>query len=526
MSFRTTLVLLILAAALGGYVWFFGPGEPPDPNKAQETAVFDEKFEAKDVQKLDITMPEGKVTLERAGDSKWTLASPPGARADKLQADAVAETLSKLMATRKLDEPKNLGAFGLEKPGLKLDVQLQGKPAARTLLLGEKTVDSTSVYAKRADAAAVYLIPTTLQTQVSKKVDEWRDKALASVEFNAVTGVEVEREAGKLAFEKQGEGWMMTEPTKIPASKDEVEALIRETTGLRVETFVKDGAQPADLPAYGLDKPKVSVRLRVGGSASTQVLFGALEAKASPTPQAAAPTPHPGKVKATPVPPVPSPTVPSSEPVTPADKTEKLYAKLTDEASVVLVPSSLLPRLNKKAEEFYSLQPFVTQQWQVQRIELRLADLSLVLGKDEKSEWTVIEPSGKSVDYGKASTVLSDVFALRFEGVAPEGSKVEEKARIVVTGEKKGDAAAPAETLILGPKADDGTLLAQRLGEAWVYRLKDTGLDPVRDTVRDVLGLKPAPTAVPSPAAAAPPPPVGTPPSLAPNLAPSRPTPH
>jgi Domain of unknown function (DUF4340) len=533
MSFRTTLVLLFLAVVLGAYAWFFERGEQPDTTKAEETAVFDDTFDAKDVQKLDITSPQGTVTLERAGDAKWTLSTPAGARADKMLADGVADTLAHLKATRKLDDPKNLGAFGLDKPGIKIDMTLKGKPAPRTLLMGEKTVDNTSVYTKRGDAAAVYLIPTTLQSQVSKQPEEWRDKSLAAVEFSSVVGVEVERPEGKLAFEKQGEGWMMTEPTKIPASKDEVEGIIRETTGLRVEKFVKDGATAADLPEYGLDKPRYTVRLRVGGTASTQVLFGELEAKPSPTPHPAETTAHPGKGKATPAPPA-TPTTPA-ETVNPADKSSRIYAKLSDENSVLLVPASLLPRLDKKVDSFYSLQPFVTQQWQVQRLELKLKDLSLVLSKDDKGEWTLAEPEGKSVDYGRASGVLSAVFGVKFEGLGPEGTKLTGDEQIVVTGEKKGDAEAPTETLRIGQAGSDGVRFVQREGESWVYRMKDSDLDSVRTAAKSALGLDATPTAVAAATAVvaatpavsvATPVAAGTPVSIVPKLAPGVPTPH
>jgi hypothetical protein len=315
---------------------------------------------------------------------------------------------------------------------------------------------------------------------------------------------------------------MMTEPMKIPASKDEVEGVIRDASGLRVEKFVQDGVQSDALGQFGLDHPRVAVRLRVGGTASTQVLFGAAEPKPTPTP-----TPKVGK--GTPAPPSPTPT---EEPVTPGTSTEKVYAKLADESSIYLVSGGPLTRLQKSAQEFYSLQPFVTQQWQTQRVELRLEELTLVLAKDDKSEWRVEEPAGKTVEYGQASSVLSAVYGLRLDGVAAEGSVVEEKARLVVGGEKKDDSAAPTETLILGAAAEDGVRLAQRPGEGWVYRVKDADLAALRTAAREVLAAEPTPSPIPPEAAASPAgtpvassDPAGTPPSIEQMLVPPAPTP-
>jgi hypothetical protein len=52
----------------------------------------------------------------------------------------------------------------------------------------------------------------------------------------------------------------------------------------------------------------------------------------------------------------------------------------------------------------------------------------------------VAEPEGKTVDYGKASGLLSDITPCDSREWGPKARRVEEKGRISVTPEKKGDA--------------------------------------------------------------------------------------
>jgi hypothetical protein len=470
MSFRTTLILLVLAAVLGGYVWWFERDEKPDPRKADEVAVFDERFEAADVQKLQIASEGVSLTLERAGDAAWRLASPVSARADRFQADNLARELAELKATRKIAEPSTLASFGLEKPVTRLDVHIAGKSAPRTLLLGDRSVDERSVYAKRADEDSVFLLGTTLLSQVQRKPEDWRDKSLTSIDTGQVLGVEIQREAGRLVLEKQAERWMMVEPMRAPAATEEVEALIREVAGLRVDTFVRDGVTAAELGQYGLTEPRASVRLRVGDTAGAHILFGASEAGEAPGAE-------------------PDDELDELDEVTPPSGQKRVYATLADDASVVLVPGMAMQRLGKKAEDFLFLRPFYTAQWQIQRMEVRLDDAAgVVLEKDERGDWKLNEPAGRDVTYGEANGLLGSLYDIRFEPAAEGAADFEEVARVTLTPEPKPDGQATPETVLIGTAGPDGMRPVRRGGEEWVYRMPAAELRPVRDSLAKILG--------------------------------------
>ena len=76
---RTTLVLLVLAILLGGFVYFYEfqwKSQQAEVKKKQQQLF---SFKEDDVKSLKITTPSENITLERAPESdktKWLMKSP------------------------------------------------------------------------------------------------------------------------------------------------------------------------------------------------------------------------------------------------------------------------------------------------------------------------------------------------------------------------------------------------------------------------------------------------------------------
>lgn len=159
MNFRLTIGLLIVLVALAGTVYFV-ESNPATPTPAAKTAPV-LTFLSNEVTALEVN-GEGKTVLVARGDeNRWLLRKPEEASADQIRVDSLVSRLGNLTATRTVDAPSGLAEFGLEKPAVEAKVTLKSGQTS-SLLLGERTPDKTSYYAKLPGAQTVYLIPVAV----------------------------------------------------------------------------------------------------------------------------------------------------------------------------------------------------------------------------------------------------------------------------------------------------------------------------------------------------------------------------
>lgn len=82
---------------------------------------------------------------------------------------------------RRIEEaPTSLADYGLERPGVHLSLALTGGKTLPPLLLGDVNPNGRSVYAKRPDQPAVFLVSVMVRYRVDRDPDDFRDKTLPS----------------------------------------------------------------------------------------------------------------------------------------------------------------------------------------------------------------------------------------------------------------------------------------------------------------------------------------------------------
>jgi Domain of unknown function (DUF4340) len=184
-SFRSPLILMFVAAALAGGVYFveFGrqSGKSPTSSVPTVSAIF--AFGEQEVRALTVKTLAATVVLEKTGSS-WTIKSPqPSGPAN----EAIVSFLLNLFKSsrdRELKIPASrLGEFGLDRPLSTIEIRLENQQI-HTLVLGKLNFDRTGLYAivdpsvdPKADATVV-MVPTSFESAVSRPVAEWRSKPI------------------------------------------------------------------------------------------------------------------------------------------------------------------------------------------------------------------------------------------------------------------------------------------------------------------------------------------------------------
>ena len=162
MKRRDTLVLLVVALALGLYVYFFelrGPGDAAQSNNIA-TTVFD--FSLEEAVRLEAQGAGGEaVSLRLSEGGQWMLVEEDGEEeADPDRVRRAIAALARLRPSRTLprQEAGNLSDFGLAEPALWAQLTL-ASGEEYVLLLGSQNPGGTGHYAMREAGDAIYLIP-------------------------------------------------------------------------------------------------------------------------------------------------------------------------------------------------------------------------------------------------------------------------------------------------------------------------------------------------------------------------------
>lgn len=167
MSFRLTIVLLVILVALGAVVFFVDQSPAtPTPSATGATVM---SFLSSDATQLEATTKDQSVLVVKDASGNWQLQKPEVAPADQLRVESAIAELAALTATRTLDPPGDLAQFGLAEPVQTVKVTLaSGGP--KTLLLGAQSPDKSGYYAKLPDSGAVYLIDASVGADLSQLV--------------------------------------------------------------------------------------------------------------------------------------------------------------------------------------------------------------------------------------------------------------------------------------------------------------------------------------------------------------------
>lgn len=158
MNVRNTLILVVLLALLGAYVYFVeikgeaGKEATPTPSAVQ---VFD--LEEDEVTGLTVTGPEGTTRLRRDAGGEWQMEAPSQEPADDIRVGALSSTLARLSATRALTDVTDLEPFGLAAPSWTVEVVLSSGETHR-LQIGDQNPAGGSYYIKKEGDPAIYLV--------------------------------------------------------------------------------------------------------------------------------------------------------------------------------------------------------------------------------------------------------------------------------------------------------------------------------------------------------------------------------
>jgi len=257
--FKGTLILLLVFAALGGYVYltdFYGK-EARDKQEEAKKRLFG--GEAKDVTELSLENAGRTLTAVRKGEKAWEITSPAGLEADSEAWDQLATTFVEVQKDEVVKKEKaDLAAYGLDKPGIVVQAKLKdGK--TQSVLIGAENPKKTFNYAKRGDSEEVFLLSSPNASSFKKTPTDLRNKKVLDFESDSIDAVRI-TSAGKpdIEIQKSGSDWSIKKPLETRADNAEVLSVLSAIQFSRASAFADE---KIDDKAAGLDAPVARVIL-------------------------------------------------------------------------------------------------------------------------------------------------------------------------------------------------------------------------------------------------------------------------
>jgi hypothetical protein len=258
---RHTLIYLVILAVIGGYYYYFEVLKPREKRQVEQKARKVFQFAVGEVQALEI-LPRGKPAVRLVKEGRWQIREPIPADVDEASLNGVLNALESLQRDRQLAEtPEDLKAFGLQEPALSLRFQLG--EVWLELFIGDKNPVGDAYYAKTGDRPVVFLMAQGNWSIFDKEAKDLRRRQLFTFDPPAVTAMEVSWQGGeRFAVAKDGTGvWKAPQDPAREIKKSKVDRVLDRIHWLRARDFLAES--PADMKAWGLDPPYVSVKLQL-----------------------------------------------------------------------------------------------------------------------------------------------------------------------------------------------------------------------------------------------------------------------
>lgn len=502
MNFRTTLIIIILLAGIGGAYFLFFQESPDDESANEKPPIHEVYGIAKEhIQQAEISFADAAyqdLKLVKSATGGWQLKSPFQADANTEKVNQMLDDILNKRVKQTLEVP-GLTQYGLDTPSITFSLWKTGSTSpTATFFIGKKAINF-SVYIKEKSEAHIFLIESSALDDLTKSPADLRSRSVITFNTEAISNIQLthgeigqnsnqqseissqkenrmeERKAGSagtppstipsfqpnannrksiadgyktLTCEKRDDRWLVTHPIKAKADVQEIETLLSELRSLQVSTFEADGDDtnlPAQLEKYGLDAPRIQMKLTEGDN--TYAL-------------------HIGSV------------------VTSQDRTqERVYVKSIHQESIYTVSDDIYKLLNKSAFDLQNKRVLDFQRTDTIRIEIKQDRETTVCTKNLDNRWELHTPTEKikadakavddllfGVDSLEAAAFVDDSSkSLASYGLAPPSIEVAFTQR----GQEK-----PA-ILHIGNTAQDGTVYVKAEQSDQIVRVKPVLIDKI-----------------------------------------------
>src|SRR5438270_3783222 len=428
---------------------------------------------ATQVTRLSLKTAAGEMELKKQGDH-WQIVKPLRARADDQKVnDLIAQITTSRIAQFVADDAGDLHPYALTEPRGTVTIFTADDKQGQILQIGgvpEKEKDQ--VYVRFAPRKFVYTLPNKIETILSTRPNDLRDRHLVRFDQNQLDRITIDAPGRtKTVLARKDQNWTIVNRNNRAANAAEARRLVDLIAGEQVTNFVADVA--SDLPKYSLNKRQLTVTFSTFASENTA------ETQAGEHPLA---TIAFGKIDG-----------------------ENIFARVGDEPFVVAVHRSTIDNIFADPLQWQDLTIFRFKPEQIHRLALFTDhEQSLIRGPNNQWQWVAGSGPINPVNVQSLVNTLASLHAIRWVANVPPAAF--DKPQLVATFTTSPDDKAPHKLTISGP-SPEGTSMARTDEHEGTFVISNSDLSALRAALMQPPSPSPAASASPS---------VGTSPVVAP----------
>jgi hypothetical protein len=264
---RTSIVLVVVALSLLGFIWFFERGSVSTTERELRKGRVLDSFVRERVTRVELqhhgvstvlvkVPPNPNDALDIGG---WQVEAPFKAKADSIEVDGLLGTLEWAETRRSLGaaSAKDLKQFGLDAPRYR--VRFVAGREEGGFNIGASAADGGGAYLQPKGSNVVYVVGSELLEALQHEPVDFHAKTLneglsaLTTEHIELSGAE--RPTRKLT-KKEGFVWLEA-PIATLASASEVKTFVDGVDSMKASRYVAEQLKPE----YGLAQPRLSIDL-------------------------------------------------------------------------------------------------------------------------------------------------------------------------------------------------------------------------------------------------------------------------
>ncbi len=260
MTPRKNLILLLVLLVIGGAYYVYDVKWAAEKKALEERKVKLLKgIDQKSLIRIDVSREEDSYQIIRT-EKGWRFVKPIDAAVDVDEAEKLMDAATKLRERVRIGNVKDRAEFGMDKPRMKIVFGLKDKSDV-SVEIGNRTPTREFRYAALTKSPGIFTLQLSDIAKFDKSIFSIRDRSIVPVMPESAKKVVMELKGGNdfTIVRKGKNNWALTKPLQGRADAIDSEGIVSTLKWDKAQKFVEE--KPGNLSPYGLDKPKLTVRI-------------------------------------------------------------------------------------------------------------------------------------------------------------------------------------------------------------------------------------------------------------------------
>ncbi len=371
MKFRTTIILLIIAAIGAAYIFLYDRKQYRTEEWVQRQQMALPDYKIGQINKIELKKETGSIVLESTDNVRWRMLQPLQLRADGAE---VKDILSQFEFLRKVGTIKesetanfSLGNYGLDKPQIIVNLWMKesailkgtevttGAESKYTINIGDRlAAGQNTVYINIEGSNDVIVVAAKLLEKIDKGIIDLRNKWAFEYDIDAVERIRIQSGSKEpIVCSRADQHWWVTQPVSDRGDTARIRDILSELKNLKIAKADYVSDKEEDIARHGLDKPRLTISIgSTEGDAQSLLLGHGLD--------------------------------------------DKIYAKRDDESSIFFVHDIVLSDLDLEGNDLRDKQLLRFDSigtYGIEKVELEYPDTTLTMVKTKQYDWMITSPT-------------------------------------------------------------------------------------------------------------------------------------